>query len=71
MTFRTKKELEEEFDIDAQIEKLKEEKQGAIQNMEYQRDITKNCSNTKYWEGTIFGIDLSISYLLECKQKLQ
>ncbi len=46
------------------------ERKGSKENMEFQRDVTQNESNTKFWEGSIFGqqtiIDL-IERLLQNK----
>lgn len=44
--------------VEGLLEEVEKEKEGSKENMEYQRDVTENDTNTKFWEGSQFGIEI-------------
>lgn len=45
------------------LKMAEEERRGSEENMEFQRDVTKNKTNTNFWEGSVFGIKAVIERL--------
>lgn len=45
------------------LKRLREELKGSTENMEYQRDNTKNRATTAFWEGAMFAENMIIEII--------